>query len=36
MFERTLKAARLVTLLLRLAVVAPSLAYGQAPPMDMS
>jgi hypothetical protein len=36
MFERTLKAARFVTLLLRLVVVAPSLAYGQAPPMDMS
>jgi len=36
MFERTLKAARLVTLLLRLAVVAPSIEYGQPPPMDMS
>jgi len=36
MFERTLKAARLVAILLRLAVIAPSLAYGQAPPMDMS
>jgi hypothetical protein len=36
MFERTLKAARLVAILLRLTVIAPSLAYGQAPPMDMS
>jgi len=36
MFERTLKAARFVTLIFRLALIAPSLAYGQAPPMDMS
>jgi len=36
MFERTLRAARLVAILLRLVVIAPSLAYGQAPPMDMS
>src|SRR5947207_14502789 len=36
MMNRTVKIVRIAALALGLAVLAPSVSYGQAPPMDMS